>query len=162
MESSSSEGFTHWFEIPQLESDGPGVPTWSCASLFNTGSQEWNKGQDLEFHVSQCWFQHGLSKQLLEDEEGQRKEGRKESRTDKDVPWGEFGREWENDEGCTAKGRSTRRTYEVTPAFSSWGLLLWALAWQIFVVYCIIYFTKSLKFVIFYYLISFTIISWNT
>ena len=88
--------------------------------------------------------------------------GRKERKRDKDVQWGEFEREWENDEGCTEKSGSTLRTYEVTPAFSSWGLLLWALAWQTFVVYCIIYFTKSLKFVIFNYLVSFTIISWNT
>lgn len=78
MESSSSEGFSHLFEIAQLERDGAGVPTWSCASLFNTVSQEQSKGQDLEFHFSQCWFQHGLSKKLSEDEEGQRKEGEKE------------------------------------------------------------------------------------
>ena len=77
MESSSSEGFSHLFEIAQLERDGAGVPTWSCASLFNTVSQEQSKGQDLEFHFSQCWFQHGLSKKLSEDEDGQRKEGEK-------------------------------------------------------------------------------------
>ena len=149
MESSNSEGFSHLFEIRQLESDAAGVPNLCYASQFNTVSQEKNKGQGLEFHVSQCWFQHGLSKQLSEDEEGQRKEGRKERGRDKDVQWGEFGREWENDEDCISKGRSTLRTHEVTWAFSWWGLLLWALAWQIFIVYCIIYFIKSLKFVIF-------------
>lgn len=78
MESSNSEGFRHLFEIPQLESDGAGVPNLCYASLFNTVSEEQNKGQGLEFHVSQCWFQHGLSKQLSEDEEGQRKERSKE------------------------------------------------------------------------------------
>lgn len=112
----------------------PGV----CFSVQHCLKNKTRAGLGISFF--QCWFQHGLSKQLSEDEGRTRKEGEKERQGC--AVRRNLRENGKSDGGCAESG-STLRTYEVTPAFSSWGLLLRALAWQTFVVYCIIYFTKK-------------------